>query len=134
MEHLPSSTTDLHAAAASAHVASAHVDSAHEESAHVVSFRILLTVFIALLVLTYITVAVRYINLGGLNIWIALGIATIKGALVVLYFMHLRYDSPFYSIVFVTALVFMFLFLGIVILDTIQYQPAIDEMTLMQGP
>jgi cytochrome c oxidase subunit 4 len=129
MEHLPSSTTDLHAAAAHA-----HVGSAHEDSAHVVSFRVLLTVFIALLMLTYITVAVRSINLGGLNIWIALGIATIKGALVVLYFMHLRYDSPFHSIVFVTALVFMFLFLGIVILDTIQYQPAIDEMTLMQSP
>ena len=124
MEHLPNSTTDIHAASAAA----------HEDSAHVVSFRVLLTVFIALLVLTYVTVAVRYINLGGLNIWIALGIATIKGALVVLYFMHLRYDSPFHSIVFVTALVFMFLFLGIVILDTIQYQPAIDEMTLMQGP
>ena len=105
-----------------------------EDSAHVVSFRVLLAVFVALLVLTYITVAARYINLGGLNIWIALGIATIKGALVVLYFMHLRYDSPFNSIVFVTALVFMFLFLGITILDTIQYQPAIEEMTLMQGP
>ncbi|MHB8974189.1 MAG: cytochrome C oxidase subunit IV family protein [Pirellulaceae bacterium] len=124
MEHLPSSTTDLHAA-------SAHPD---EDSAHVVSFRILLTVFVGLLVLTYITVAARYVNLGGLNIWIALGIATLKGALVVLYFMHLRYDSPFYSIVFVAALVCMFLFMGIAILDTIQYQPAIDEMTLMQGP
>jgi cytochrome c oxidase subunit 4 len=123
MEHSPASTPDIHAASA-----------AHEGSAHVVSFRILLAVFIALLVLTYITVAVRYINLGGLNIWIALGIATIKAALVVLYFMHLRYDSPFNSIVFVTALAFMFLFLGITILDTIQYQPAIEEMTLMQGP
>ena len=123
MEHSPVSTPDIHAASA-----------AHEGAAHVVSFRILLAVFIALLVLTYITVAVRYINLGGLNIWIALGIATIKAALVVLYFMHLRYDSPFNSIVLVTAFVFMFLFLGITILDTIQYQPAIEEMTLMQGP
>ncbi|MHB0957092.1 MAG: cytochrome C oxidase subunit IV family protein [Pirellulaceae bacterium] len=122
MEHPPSFATDTHAV------------SAHESSAHVVSFRVLLTVFVALLLLTVLTVAARYVNLGGLNIWIALGIATIKGALVVLYFMHLRYDSPFNSIVFVTALVFMFLFLGITILDTIEYQPAIEEMTLMQGP
>ena len=107
-------------------------EAAHEGAVHVVPFRVLLAVFITLLVLTYITVAARYINLGSLNIWIALGIATIKGALVVLYFMHLRYDSPFNSIVFVTALAFMFLFLGITILDTIQYQPAIDEM--MQHP
>ena len=122
MEHPLSSTTDIQAV------------SGHGDAAHVVSFRVLLAVFITLLVLTCITVAVRYINLGGLNIWIALGIATIKGALVVLYFMHLRYDSPFNSIVLVTAFVFMFLFLGITILDTIQYQPAIEEMTLMQGP
>ena len=122
MDYQPSSTTDIHSA------------SGYESAAHVVSFRVLLAVFITLLVLTYVTVAVRYINLGGLNIWIALGIATIKGSLVVLYFMHLRYDSPFNSIILVTAFVFMFLFLGITILDSIQYQPAIEEMTLMQGP
>jgi cytochrome c oxidase subunit IV len=122
MEHQPSSTTDLQAA------------SGHDSAAHIVSFRVLLAVFITLLVLTYITVAARYVNLGGLNIWIALGIATIKGSLVVLYFMHLRYDSPFNSIILVTAFVFMFLFLGITMLDSIQYQPAIEEMTLMQGP
>lgn len=122
MDYQPRSTTDIHAACG------------HESAAHVVSFRVLLAVFITLLVLTYVTVAVRYVNLGGLNIWIALGIATIKGSLVVLYFMHLRYDSPFNSIILVTAFVFMFLFLGITILDSIQYQPAIEEMTLMQGP
>ena len=88
---------------------------------------VLAGVFVALLVLTYITVAVTSFDLGSLNLWIALGVATVKGALVVLYFMHLRYDSPFNSIVFVTALVFMFLFLGIVIMDSIQYQPAILE-------
>jgi cytochrome c oxidase subunit 4 len=102
----------------------------HGAAHHVVPFRVLLGIFLTLLVLTYVTVAVRYINLGGLNIWIALGIATVKGALVVLYFMHLRYDSPFNSIIFLTAVVFLFLFLGIVILDSIQYQPAINEMTI----
>ena len=120
MEHAHNSTPEV------------PVSSAHERAVHIVPFRILLAVFIALLALTYITVAARYIDLGSLNIWIALGIATIKGALVVLYFMHLRYDSPFNAIVFVTALAFMFLFLGITILDTIQFQPAIDEM-MMQG-
>ena len=76
----------------------------HEQTAHVVPWAVLAGVFVALLVLTYITVAVTSFDLGSLNLWIALGVATIKGALVVLYFMHLRYDSPFNSIVFVTAL------------------------------
>lgn len=109
-------------------------EQAHAGSAHIVPFGVLLGVFVALLVLTYLTVAARYIDLGSWNIWIALGIATIKGALVVLYFMHLRYDSPFNSIVFLTALVFMLLFLGITILDTIEYAPDIEEMRLMQAP
>lgn len=104
----------------------------HADNAHAVPLRILLTVFIALLALTYITVAARYVDLGSFNIWIALGIATLKGTLVILYFMHLRYDSPFYSIVLVTAFVFMFLFLGVTMLDTVQYQPTIEEM--VQSP
>ena len=105
-----------------------HATAAHESSAHVVPIKLLAGVFAALLVLTYVTVAVTAIDLGSLNLWIALGIATIKGALVVLYFMHLRYDAPFHSIVFVTALVFMFLFLGITIMDSIEYQPGIQQM------
>jgi len=96
---------------------------------HVVPLKVLAGVFISLLVLTYLTVAATMFDLGRFNIWIALGIATIKGALVVLYFMHLRYDSPFNSIIFVTAIVFLCLFLGITMMDTVQYQPALFEMS-----
>jgi cytochrome c oxidase subunit 4 len=102
----------------------------HEGVGHVVPLPILVGVFVALIVLTWLTVAVTAIDLGSLNLWIALAVATIKGSLVVLYFMHLRYDSPFNSLIFVTALVFLFLFLGITIMDAIQYQPNIQEMML----
>lgn len=105
-----------------------HAPHDHAASAHIVPLPVLVGVFVALLVLTVVTVAVTMIDLGSLNIWIAMGIATVKGALVVLYFMHLRYDSPFNSLIFLTAIVFLFLFLGIVIMDSIEYQPAIDQM------
>ena len=108
--------------------ADAHADDEHGHGPHVVPLKVLFGIFVALLVLTYITVAVTMIDLGSLNLWIAMGIATVKGALVVLYFMHLRYDSPFNSIIFLTAIVFLFLFLGITIMDTIAYQPAVYEM------
>lgn len=108
--------------------ATEHADDQHHASAHVVPLSVLAGVFVALLVLTYITVAARMIDLGSLNLWIALGIATVKGALVVLYFMHLRYDSPFNSVIFLTAVAFLFLFLGITIMDTIEYQPAVYEL------
>ncbi len=110
------------------HVADPHPEGHPAAAAHVVPLPILAIVFVALLALTYVTVAVTSINLGGFNLWIALAVATIKGALVVLYFMHLRYDSTFNSIIFVTAFVFLFLFLGIVIMDSIAYQPAVFDV------
>ena len=107
-----------------------HADEGHDGVGHVVPVQILVGIFIALVVLTWLTVAVTAIDLGSFNLWIALAVATIKGSLVVLYFMHLRYDSPFNSLIFVTAIVFLFLFLGITIMDSVQYQPSIQELML----
>jgi len=90
---------------------------------HVVPFRVLAAVWAALLVLTVATVAVTRVDLGGLNLWIAMGIATLKGSIVVLYFMHMRYDRPFNAIIFVTALLFVMLFVSIALIDTKAYEP-----------
>jgi len=89
---------------------------------HVVPLRVLLAVWGALLVLTLVTVAATWVDLGTLNLWLALGIATFKSSLVALYFMHLRYDRPFNAIVFVTALVFVMLFAALALMDTVEYQ------------
>lgn len=48
---------------------------------------------IALFVLMSMTIAVAYINLGIFNIYIALTIAVIKALLVVMYFMHVKYNT-----------------------------------------
>jgi cytochrome c oxidase subunit 4 len=53
----------------------------------------------------------------------ALTIAVLKAAFVVLWFMHLRYDSPFNAVVFITALFFLAVFLGFAMMDTGQYKP-----------
>ena len=50
-------------------------------------------VYAALLALTLLTVGVAYLDLGRLNIVLALAIAVGKALLVVLFFMHLRYSS-----------------------------------------
>jgi cytochrome c oxidase subunit 4 len=88
---------------------------------HVLPMRVLLTVFIALLFLTLATTEVAKLNLGSLSIYAALGIAVIKGALVVLFFMHLKYDRPFYAIVLILALFFVSLMIGATINDTTEY-------------
>jgi cytochrome c oxidase subunit 4 len=90
---------------------------------HVVPWLLLVGVWAALAVLTYVTVQVTHFNFGALNLWLAMGIATVKGSLVALYFMHLRWDKPFNAIVFVSALVFVMLFVGLALMDTLAYQP-----------
>lgn len=95
---------------------------------HVVSVSVLLGVWAALVVLTVLTVGVTYVDLGRLNLWVALIIATVKAALVVLYFMHLRYDSPFHAFIFIVALSFVALFIIGTAGDTAAYQE------LMQPP
>jgi cytochrome c oxidase subunit 4 len=99
-----------------------HVDT-HEARTHAVAPWILLSVFGALLVLTVATVTVTWIDLGRTaNVWIALGIAVAKAALVALFFMHLYWDSKFNFLVLVASLFFVALFIGIVTLDTKEYQ------------
>jgi cytochrome c oxidase subunit 4 len=101
---------------------------------HIVPARVLLAVFAALILLTLVTVAVTWVDLGGLNLWIAMFIATVKASLVALYFMHLRYDKSFCTIVFLASLVFVFLFIGVVLLDTLQYQPDVEQWQRDQLP
>ncbi len=97
-------------------------ESTHVE-VHIVPFKALVGVFGALLVLTVLTLAATRVDLGNWNLWLAMGIATVKAALVVLYFMHMRYDHPFNAVVFIAALAFVALFVGFSLMDSLASQP-----------
>ena len=66
-------------------------------SEHIVSPKLYIVIFLALMVLTFTTVFAATIDLnqyfGGLNVIVALVIATCKALLVVLFFMHVYYSS-----------------------------------------
>ena len=101
-------------------------DSKHEPHplvGHLVPMWILFAVGGALLVLTAITVAVRYIDVGEFNMVIALGVAVIKATLVALFFMHLKWDRPFNLLTFVGSMVFVILMMAFCMMDTAQYRP-----------
>ena len=72
----------------------------------IVPFSLYLKVLSALLVLTALTVVVAQIDFGFLNVLIAMGIATIKAVLVLLFFMHLKYDNKLYPVIFLTGVFF----------------------------
>ncbi len=102
---------------------------------HVLPLSVYLTIGTALLVRTVVTVWVASYDLGPLNLVVAMIIASVKGTLVALYFMHLRYDKPFNSVVLVSSIFFLALFLGLALLDTLHYRadlipsyaPAIEQ-------
>jgi cytochrome c oxidase subunit 4 len=71
-------------------------------SQHIIPQKVYYLVFVTLILLTLVTVDVAFYNFGFLNIYIAMGIATIKALVVVLYFMHLRY-SPRLTWIFAGA-------------------------------
>lgn len=102
--------------------------------AHVIPAQVLVAVFAALIVLTGVTVAVTWVDLGPWNLVAAMAIATVKASLVALYFMHLRYDHPFHGLVFVAALVFLALFLVPTLQDTVDAEPAVQQFREAAAP
>ncbi|MBM3726892.1 MAG: cytochrome c oxidase subunit IV [Acidobacteria bacterium] len=72
-----------------------------------------------LLFLTIVTVGAAYVDFGSstINIVIAMTIATIKGSLVCLYFMHLRWDKVVNAVVFLSSLVFLAFFITLCLID-----------------
>lgn len=63
-------------------------------SHQVPSIRMYVSVFVALLIFTAITVWAAGLELGALNTPVALGIAITKGSLVILFFMGVRNNTP----------------------------------------
>ncbi|NUP11688.1 MAG: cytochrome c oxidase subunit IV [Polyangiaceae bacterium] len=86
---------------------------------HVTPLPVYLATFGTLCVLTVVTVGASYINLGTtVNLFIALIIATIKATVVALFFMHLKSDLRFHSVVFGSSVVFLIIFISFTMFDT----------------
>lgn len=98
-----------------------HDDASHDDGkvhAHIGSMQLYLGVFAALIALTIVTVGFSYIHLGALNLLVAVVVATMKAALVALYFMHLKDDHKFNAMVFIGSLLFAGVFLAYTLNDT----------------
>jgi len=102
-----------------------HDDHGHGLS-HVAPIKALLGTWIALMILTLVTVAVTRVDFGSsMNLGIAMAIAVVKATLVVLFFMHLRYDRIFHSVIFIGFILAAALFIGFTLMDSNQYQKTV---------
>ena len=105
----------------------ANAEHAHDHDdhgiSHVASMKVLIGTGGSLLLLTIVTVLATKVDFGAnINLAIAMFIAVVKATLVVLFFMHLKYDKIFHTVVFVSAILAASLFVGFTLMDTGQYQ------------
>lgn len=98
----------------------------HAGGHHITSMPVLVGVFAALIVLSVVTVAAASVDFGELNLFVAMGIASVKATLVALFFMHLAHDRGFNTLAFFASFLFVTLFVGITMMDSGQYQSQID--------
>ncbi len=100
-----------------------------ESHHHVVPAGLLVGMFLALLVLTWITVEASRLDLRDFhvhNVYIGLGIAVIQGTLVALFFMGLLWEKPFHRSIILGTLVFAAVFLALCLIDIRDYEATLD--------
>ncbi len=86
-------------------------------SGHVAPVKMYVGIFAILMVLTVVTVLAAFVNLGQMNKVVALGIASFKASLVVLYFMHVKYSSRLTKLIVVTGFFFLAILLSLTMID-----------------
>lgn len=79
----------------------------HSDVGHVEPLRTYLLAAGALFVLTVLTVAAAFVNLGPLNEVVALGIAATKALIIVMIFMHGRYTSGVTRLAMITGVIWL---------------------------
>ena len=93
-----------------AHHAQGNADSAAPHAAHnSPSSRTYINIFIVLFVVTAIEVGASYLSDFGVPVWgeiaVLVLLAALKGLLVVMFYMHLRFDSRWFIFLFSAAMV-----------------------------
>jgi cytochrome c oxidase subunit 4 len=85
-------------------------------------------VFMALIVFTLLTVGVASIHLGKANLAVAVVIASMKAALVCTFFMHLKDDNKFNSLILIAAVTFIGVFFALTLND-VAYREKLDPQS-----
>ncbi len=93
---------------------------------HVSPTSVYLKVLGTLFVLTALTYAVSFADLGPASLPVAMIVAFAKATLVCMYFMHLKYDDRFHVFVFMSTLIFVAIFFTITIFDLVS-RPRLNE-------
>jgi cytochrome c oxidase subunit 4 len=86
-------------------------------SEHVDSIKTYAAVWIVLLILTGVTTAVAFVDLGPFSVVVALTIAVVKMLLVALFFMHIRHSTNLTRLVVAGGLIWLMILLLLTLSD-----------------
>jgi len=98
-------------------------------SHHIAPVRHYVAAFVALLILTVLTVAVAQVNFGDWNIVVAMLVAITKASVVILIFMGLLWDRKIHLVLFLGS----FIFIGIFFIFTLADISFRSEMDPAEG-
>ncbi len=97
--------------------ANSHSQHAHSSAHHITPISTYIKVFVALIVGTIITIAAAGVHFGVFNTFIAMLIATTKASLVILFFMHQKYENRLNQVIFFSSFVFLVIFFSLTASD-----------------
>jgi cytochrome c oxidase subunit 4 len=106
-------------ASASMWVEDGEGDEEEEHDHHIIPISTYAIILGILFIGTVITVAVAQVDLGKLNMAIAMAVASIKAFFVLAYFMHLKYDNMLNRVIFLSAFAFLALLFAFTMTDII---------------
>lgn len=90
----------------------------HGKTVHTISgFRTYIVTWIALVILAAASILVTSLDTGAAAMVIALVIASVKAALILYFFMHLRYEKWFFRLAFLLPIVVFAFFICFTFLD-----------------
>ncbi|MBI5740300.1 MAG: cytochrome C oxidase subunit IV family protein [Nitrospirae bacterium] len=84
---------------------------------HTIGFKTYIAIWFCLVVLTAITVTVSGLNMGRYGALASVLIASVKAALVLLFFMHLKYERPFLKLMLLVTICTIAVIIGLTFFD-----------------
>ncbi len=88
-----------------------------QEEIHLVPARVFLSVWVGLVLLTVITVSASYLDMKKFTVFTVMLIATVKASLVLLYFMHIRFENKIFMIMILVVLAVFSVFVALTFSD-----------------
>ncbi len=88
-----------------------------EHKPHITSFTTQTIVLVSLIILTAISVAITRLEMGPLNTLVAMLVAGVKSAIVLTWFMHLKFDNKLFLIFTVLVITVFLLVMLVTFLD-----------------